>query len=333
MSHPSAAPRAMMILLVVPDPDSSPKGRAVTAERWAELLTGLGHDVVAVSEHDGQSGDVLVALNAVRSATAIEDFCTQRPGAPVVLALTGTDIYGYGDLFGDLERDLALKAMDAASCLVVFQPLSAELVPESMRSKIKVIYPSAAVSGESEEGQRTGFDVCVVGDLRPLKDPFRTALAARRLPPTSAVRVLHLGRVPSEAIAERAATEEKANRRYSWLGEVPHNEAMRLMARCKLLVISSHYEGGANVIAEAIAVGVPILASEIPGNIGILGRDYAGYFPVGDTEALAALLERAEDDPEFYARISEQCQAIRSMLDPIRESRAWQEILDSLSSG
>jgi putative glycosyltransferase (TIGR04348 family) len=320
----------MIILLVVPDPTTSPKGRAVTADRWAKILTELGHDIVAVSEHNGQSGDVLVALNAIRSAKAIEAFQAARPGAPIVLALTGTDIYGYGDLFGDLERDLAVSSMDAASCLVVFQPLSAEMVPERLRDKVKVVYPSAKATAEDEEAPSGGFDVCVVGDLRPFKDPLRTALAARRLPPTSTVRVLHLGRVPSEVIAERATKEEGANRRYSWLGEVPHDEAMRLMARCKLMVISSLYEGGANVIAEAIVAGVPILASEIPGNIGILGRDYSGYFPVGDTEALATLLERAESDADFYSRLGDQCEAIRAMLDPAREARAWQGILEAL---
>ena len=320
----------MRILLVVPDPSSSPKGREVTSDRWSDLLTGLGHEVMAVASYEGQSGDLLVALNAVRSARAIEEFRLQRPDAPVALALTGTDIYGYGDLFGDIERDLAFKAMEEASCLVVFQPLSAEMVPENMRSKVRVVYPSAPLGGSDEEGQGTGFDVCVAGDLRPFKDPFRAALAARRLPATSAVRVLHLGRVPSEAVAERASTEEKANRRYSWLGEVPHSQVMRLMARCKLLVVSSRYEGGANVIAEAIVARVPILASEIPGNIGLLGRDYAGYFPVEDTEALAVLLERAEVDADFYAQLSEQCQAIQATLEPARELQAWKEILDSL---
>jgi putative glycosyltransferase (TIGR04348 family) len=271
-----------------------------------------------------------VALNAIRSAKAIETFESVRPGAPIVLALTGTDIYGYGDLFGDLERDLAVRSMEAASCLVVFQPLSAEMVPERLRDKVKLVYPSAQRTADDEEAPMGGFDVCVVGDLRPFKDPLRAALAARRLPPTSAVRVLQLGRVPSEAVAERATKEESTNRRYSWLGEVPHDEAMRLMGRCKLMVISSLYEGGANVIAEAVAAGVPVLASEIPGNIGILGRDYPGYFGVGDTEALAALLEKAENDADFYSVLGEQCEAIRARLDPRREARAWREILEAL---
>jgi glycosyltransferase involved in cell wall biosynthesis len=144
------------------------------------------------------------------------------------------------------------------------------------------------------------------------------------------MRVLHLGRAPSESVAGRATKEESANRRYSWLGEVPHDDAVRLIGRCKLLVISSLYEGGANVIAEAVVSGVPILATEIPGNVGILGRDYAGYFPVEDTEKLAVLLERAEGEVGFYAGLRAQCDAIRATMDPTREARAWQEILDAL---
>ena len=59
------------------------------------------------------------------------------------------------------------------------------------------------------------------------------------------------------------------------------------------MVISSLSEGGANVISEAAVAGVPVLASRIDGNVGLLGADYPGYFPVGDTEALARLLRTA----------------------------------------
>ncbi len=62
-------------------------------------------------------------------------------------------------------------------------------------------------------------------------------------------------------------------------------------------------EGGANVLSEALAASVPILATRIPGSVGILGPEYPGYFPVGDTEALAALLWRAETDRDFRAAL------------------------------
>ena len=58
------------------------------------------------------------------------------------------------------------------------------------------------------------------------------------------------------------------------------------------MVLSSLSEGGANVISEAVAAGVPVLASRIDGSVGLLD-DYPGYFPVRDTAALARLLERS----------------------------------------
>ncbi len=54
------------------------------------------------------------------------------------------------------------------------------------------------------------------------------------------------------------------------------------------------------MISEAVTIGVPIVSSAISGSIGLLGEDYGGYFPVGDTQALAFLLERAENDAAFY---------------------------------
>ena len=70
------------------------------------------------------------------------------------------------------------------------------------------------------------------------------------------------------------------------------------------MVLSSRSEGGANVISEAIVAGVPILASRMDGNVGLLGADYPGYFPVGDTQALARLLWRIEADAPFVATAS-----------------------------
>ena len=44
------------------------------------------------------------------------------------------------------------------------------------------------------------------------------------------------------------------------------------------------------MIAEALTCGVPVVASRIDGNVGMLGRDYAGYFTPGDDRELAQLL-------------------------------------------
>jgi glycosyltransferase involved in cell wall biosynthesis len=118
--------------------------------------------------------------------------------------------------------------------------------------------------------------------------------------------------------------------RYRWLGELTHGDARRRLARSRLMVISSRMEGGANVVSEALAAGVPVIASRIPGNIGMLGRDYAGYFPVEDEKALAGLLWRAESDAAFYRRLKSQCAARRPLVDPDREAGGLNRLLAEL---
>jgi len=98
------------------------------------------------------------------------------------------------------------------------------------------------------------------------------------------------------------------------------------------MVISSRIEGGANVVTEALAAGVPVIASRIPGNIGMLGADYAGYYPHGNERALARLLWRAESDPEFYRRLRRQCAARRYLISRAREKNGLQRLLRELQA-
>ena len=129
---------------------------------------------------------------------------------------------------------------------------------------------------------------------------------------------------------QQAQAEMEANPRYQWLGELPRGKALRVLARSRLHVLSSQLEGGANALCEAIACSVPTLASRIPGSVGILGPDYPGYFPFGDTQALAELLYRAETDPEFLQTLRTRCEQLRPLADPARERQAWRRVLDEL---
>jgi L-histidine N-alpha-methyltransferase len=142
--------------------------------------------------------------------------------------------------------------------------------------------------------------------------------------------VLHLGGALSDEWADQAQAEAARNRRYRWLGEFPRSEALRVLARCRLLSLTSQLEGGANVISEAVVAGVPVISSYIAGSIGLLGEDYPGYFPVGDTQALADLLWRAESDNEFYNTLCNCCDRLRHLFDPAREKRSWENLVREL---
>jgi putative glycosyltransferase (TIGR04348 family) len=316
----------MHIYLACPAPPGSRKGNRVTAERWAGLLRGLGHRVTIGQEYGGGPHDLLIALHARRSYPAVRRFRQLHPDRPLVVALTGTDLY----------RDLrtsrhAWQALGLADRVVALQRRAPDELPRGVRAKTRILYQSAEPTPDPPARNRTTFDVCVLGHLRHEKDPFRAALALRRLPADGRLRVFQAGQALSPALAERARALMEREPRYRWLGEVPRGRARRLLAGSHLLVISSRMEGGANVVSEALVDGVPVLASRIPGNVGMLGAGYPGYFPVGDTGALARLLLRAGSEPRFYGRLSAWCARLKMRFEPARERAGWEALLQELA--
>jgi putative glycosyltransferase (TIGR04348 family) len=315
----------MKIRIVTPAPPGSLKGNRVTALRWARILKKLGHRVVVEQEYARGRADLLIALHARRSYWSLERFSREHPGAPRIVALTGTDLYH--DIPGSAR---ARRALGLASRIVVLQPRALDVLEPVLRSRTRVIYQSVVPVPGARRRTVGPFNVCVLGHLRPVKDPFRAALAARRLPPRSRIAVVHIGGALEERMAVRARAEEAVNPRYRWLGQLPRGKALRRLASSRLLALTSLMEGGANVLSEAIAHGVPVVASRIPGSIGILGRDYPGYFPAGDTGALFRLLRRAEADAGYYRRLAEHCRRLRPLFAPERELRSWKALLEEL---
>jgi putative glycosyltransferase (TIGR04348 family) len=319
--------RALSICIVSTTPSHSKKGNRVTAVRWSRLLRALGHRVRIEEQYKGGSCDVLIAMHARRSRPSVERFTRKYPDRPLILALTGTDLYR------DIHSSAAAKrALAEAARLVLLQPLGIAEIPKRFRGGAWVILQSAQRPAVKPKPRTSAFEVCVLGHLRTVKDPFRTAKAARLLPMSSRIRVLHIGGALSPGMKARALSEERTNRRYRWMGELTRGRALRLMGRCRLLVLSSWMEGGANAISEALAWGVPVIASHIPGSVGLLGFDYPGYFRPGDTRGLAKLLSRAETDRRFYRRLQAHCAKLAPRVRPSRERQAWARLLRGLPS-
>jgi hypothetical protein len=75
---------------------------------------------------------------------------------------------------------------------------------------------------------------------------------------------------------------------------------------------------------------VPVIASHIDGNIGLLGTDYEGYYPAQDETALAALLQRAENEPAFLKSLARQCRAKKPLFTEAKEKTAWKALLKDM---
>ena len=318
----------MDIILITPPGPSTRTGNAVAALRWARILRSLGHRVTIAPDYTDEPAGAMVAIHAWRSAEAVRRFKLRYPQRPLIIQLSGTDIYHY------INEDPAptLRSMELADRLVALNSFAWRAVPKKFRNKLRVIFQSAPKPSVHRQPSRRRVEVSVIGHLRDVKDPFRAAEAARLLPPTSRIRIVHIGRAYSAEWAAKATSEMAANPRYLWRDDVPRAIVQKLLQRSHAMVLSSLSEGGANVISEAIVVGVPILASRMDGNVGLLGADYPGYFPVGDTKALARLLQRIEGDRRFVAMLRRGITRRAPLFRPEREIAAWRRLLAELSA-
>ena len=295
--------------------------------RWAKMLRSLGHRVRVQPTWNGISCELLIALHALRSCETIRRFREAYPERPLVLALTGTDLYRDILVSPDAQTSLRL-----ASRFIVLQEKGLEALPPELRKRAYVVHQSAR-EARPQKVLNSCFEVCVSGHLRVEKDPFRAAAALTHLPAESRIRVTHLGRAMSAEMEREARAWMAREPRYQWRGEVSHGRALRLLARARLLVVSSRMEGGANVVSEALVAGVPVIASRIPGNVGMLGEGYPGYYQVEDEHELAVLLNRTEQDPAFYEALCLACSARKVLFQENNERESLRAAIEGAPIG
>tara|TARA_B100000676_G_C17989883_1_gene794218 strand:- start:681 stop:1349 length:669 start_codon:yes stop_codon:yes gene_type:complete len=220
--------------------------------------------------------------------------------------------------------------MKRATELICLHDLVHRAIPKEYHNKLRLIRQSSLPLSSPYRPSKRWFEVVVAGHLRAEKDPLRAAYAARQMPADSRLRIVHLGKAHNRSWARDARAEGQSNSRYTWRGEVQGWQVRRQFARSHVMVISSVIEGGANILSEALVCGVPVLASRIDGNVGILGDDYPGYYPAEDEFALAKLLIRAETEPEFLKDLSGRCRKLAALYTPAKEKEAWRNLLRDL---
>jgi putative glycosyltransferase (TIGR04348 family) len=301
----------MKISLVTPAGAGMRNGNRHTALRWAAFLRAAGHRVAVATEDLDSNADLLLALHARRSHQSIADFWRRHPSRPIVLALTGTDVYRDIHVSGEAQESL-----ERADRVIVLQSKAIEELAPHLQKKARVVVQSSATLLRHHPPKKGPFRLCMIGHLREEKDPLR-ALAALRFIPDAEVEIRQAGTLLDPRL--KPSTTDK---RYRWLGGVTHASALKLLASSHAMVISSLMEGGANVVCEAIRIGVPVLASHMSGNIGLLGENYGGYFPVGDARALARLISVTAKDKKLYSEMKKQIAELRPMVAPQAEARA-----------
>ena len=280
--------------------------------------------VIVQTAWDGRPADALVALHARRSAATVADWRERHPEGPLAVVLTGTDLYR------DLpESEEARASLDRADRLVVLQDDALRKLAPSWRRKAQVIFQSApALEPRAKPAQP--LQCVVVGHLRGEKSPQTIWDAVSLLPTQLPVEITHIGEALDAELGEKARQCAASDTRYRWLGGLSHARTRSAMRAAHLLIHPSIMEGGANVIVEAITAGTAVLASRMSGNVGMLGRDYPGYFRVGDAKGLARLIARAARDEDFRISLERACRKRRRLFRPENEARAVNALVAGL---
>jgi putative glycosyltransferase (TIGR04348 family) len=317
----------LKLALVTPALANANNGNWQTASRWARMLRD-DYEVQLLQQWSGgagESADAMLALHARRSAASIDAWARQCPNKPLGVALTGTDLYR--DILHDAS---AQRSLARAHRLIVLHELAPQDVPTEHRHKCVVCFQSTGARRALPKTDRH-LRALMVGHLREEKSPRTYFDAARSLAERQDIWLDHIGAPLDEALGQEAqALNEQAGLRYRWLGALPHLQTLARIQRAHVLVHASAMEGGAHVVMEAIRSGTPVIASRIPGNLGMLGAHYPGCFEPGDAKGLAALLARCRDDPSMLQGLRAHCDQRSALFEPAREQTTLLQLMKDL---
>jgi putative glycosyltransferase (TIGR04348 family) len=300
------------VTIVTPYTAAANNGNWHTAARWAGFLTDT-HRVTVEQSWSGAPCDLLIALHAGRSAASIQSFAAAHPDRPLVVVLTGTDLYR--DL---AESEEARRSLELATKLVVLNELGPRRLPPEVRDKTEVILQSAPAlaAARKPEGQ---LAIAVVGHLRDEKNPRLVWALLRKLPAELALRIRHVGAALDPELGREAELAARNDARYRWLGGLSRVRARQVIRTSHLLLQPSNMEGGAQAVIEAVTAHTAVIASGIDGNAGLLGEDYPGLFTDNDVDGACALVLRAAREPHFLQRLERRCQRRAALFAPGRE--------------
>jgi glycosyltransferase involved in cell wall biosynthesis len=296
-------------------------GNSLTAERLRKGLLERGHEVrlYNASETPPEEAvrfapDLLHSLHAERPREWVKAFLVRLP-RPWVVTLTGTD---YNAWYGREAPPLHLReSLGKAGAIVTFHEEARQAVSGSfphLRPRLELIPQGVSVREKGTDlpalRERFGLEpdavvFLMVAGLRSVKNIPCGLKAFTRIEAAFPGAVLLLaGPVMEQAEADRIREMGRALRNFRYLGELPPESIRDLMACSDIFLNTSYHEGMPGAVLEAMAEGLPVLASDATGNRTLVRDGESGFlFPVDDGEALAERALRLCADPALGRRI------------------------------
>ena len=177
-------------------------------------------------------------------------------------------------------------------------------------------------------GLATPLRLLMVTRLDPIKGVDVAIRALAQVSGCSAVlRVVGEGQPRYVDHLRSIAEELGVSDRIEWAGPVAREKLSEEYRSADLLIVPSHYETFGVVIVEAMAAGLPVIASNVGGVSNVVdGGRYARLVEPGDPAALARGIAELAGDPDEMARLSRQGPGRATQFDAEAGVERWLEI-------
>jgi glycosyltransferase involved in cell wall biosynthesis len=326
-------------------------GNSVLAERLRKGLSRRGYSVMLCNTRDdnpydaiSSAPDLLHTLNGDKTQPWAEQFLSNL-SIPWVITLTGTD---YNSWCGTSEPPPHMaRSLDKCSALTLFHDEAAFQLKKALPSishKVWTIPQGVDCSGSHEERalvrSRLGMDqdrvlFLMAAGIRPVK---KMGMAIRAFAELEKIGInatlVIVGPIMDQQEADRIFAMARTLRSFSYLGDLSPQEVRQVMGAADVYLNTSVNEGMSGAILEAMAEGLPVLASGVPGNSTLIRNGENGL--LFDPTSLGELVEgsiRLSQDSSLRHDLGENGRRIADVKFSVKqELELYSSLYDSLLS-
>ena len=338
----------MRIALVTPSKLPFSCGNSLLAERIRAGLSVRGHDARIFSTQCDSIADavhfepdIVHSLHAIKPArwlAGLFDSCAP----PWAITLTGTD-YNSPEEYG-AEHEMIVRQFAEASAVIVFHEEARRHVAESFAAaaeKLVVIPQGIHIrEGTVEPGPvRARYGVAadevlyfMAAGIRPVKNIiFALEVFSEVCERFKRARLILAGPVIDNSEAARIFEKGGDTPGFSYIGEIAPSAVRELMAASDIFLNVSLHEGMSGAILEAMAEGVPVLASDAPGNRALVRHNVTGLLAPSSRHAeFAEAALRLASDSQLRQEMGRAARLMAAGFSEAREIESYERLYKSM---